>query len=218
MPAIRQRMKANAHSSTLDGHGGCGICFQCLSFFLRFFSLSCNRVLLPPFGLPIVSTKQTLVAAICLTLISCAEKRATAPELVGTWQNTFMTLESADIPESDPRFEFFVATSNNWERVMGFKPVRTTYQADGTFSAEYRDLQDSVFAMAKGTWYTEKDSLYFFQWEPDTFAATYQYAVVLDTLTLRGIVDWERDGLLNDLYFGRHSKLVFADSMSVSRH
>jgi hypothetical protein len=59
-------------------------------------------------------------------------------------------------------------------------------------------LKDSLLATATGTWHTVKDSLYYFQWLPDTFAASYQFAVVGDTLKLSGVVDWERDGSRND--------------------
>jgi hypothetical protein len=151
--------------------------------------------------------KRILPLLVVGLLDGCAEPKTYDPIMVGTWEHTFLFIESADVPESDPRWEYFVATPNNWERVMGFKPVRTTYQADGTFSAEYRSLKDSLFALATGTWYTTADSLHFFQWAPDTFAATYQFSVVADTLKLNGVVDWERDGLRNDKVTSSHIRI-----------
>lgn len=142
--------------------------------------------------------KSASLSAFFVVILGCSTKVSHDPSVVGVWENTFLFIESADVPETDPRWEYFVATPNNWERVMGFKPVRTTYIADGTFSAQYRNLQDSVFVTATGTWHTVGDSLYFFQWMPDTFVATYRYAVEHDTLKFNGVVDWERDGLRND--------------------
>jgi hypothetical protein len=133
-----------------------------------------------------------------ILLAGCAEQKAHDPIMVGTWQSSFLFIESADRAETDPQWEYFVATPGNWERVMGFKSIRTTYRADGNFSAEYRNLKDSVFVTATGTWHTKGDSLYFFQWAPDTFIVTYQYAVSQDTLKFYGVADWERDGLRND--------------------
>jgi len=151
---------------------------------------------------------KTIVVSGLLLLVGCSERREYAPELLGTWENTFLMLESADVSEMDPRFEVFVADSNNWERVMGIKPVRTTYQADGTLSAEYRNLLDSVYTVAGGTWHTRDDSLYFFQWKPDTFIATWRFAVAMDTLKMWGIVDWERDGVRNDKYYGTQKRIT----------
>jgi hypothetical protein len=131
-------------------------------------------------------------------LAGCAEPKAHDPIVVGTWQSSSLFIESADIPEGQPGWEYFIATPRSWEKVMGFRSIRTLYKADGSFSAEYRDRRDSVFVTATGTWYTVRDSLYFFQWAPDTFSASYQFAVVDDTLKFNGIVDWERDGLRND--------------------
>jgi hypothetical protein len=131
-------------------------------------------------------------------LAGCAEPKAHDPVVIGTWQSAFLFIESADIPEGEPGWEYFVATPGNWERSTGFRSIRTTYKADGTFSAEYRDRKDSVFVTATGEWHTAGDSLYFFQWAPDTFSAAYQFGVVEDTLLFSGIVDWERDGLRND--------------------
>lgn len=131
-------------------------------------------------------------------LAGCAEPKAHDPIVVGTWQSSFLFIESADIPEGAPGWEYFIATPGNWERSMGFRSIRTSYKADGTFSAEYRDRNDSVFVTATGEWHTVGDSLYFFQWAPDTFSAAYQFVVAEDTLQFSGIVDWERDGLRND--------------------
>ncbi len=131
-------------------------------------------------------------------LAGCAVEKPHDPVLAGTWEYSFLFLESADIPEGSPGWDYFLATPSNWKRVMGFKPVRTTYRPDGTFSAEYRTLQDSIITIATGTWHTTGDSLYFFQWTPDTFIATYQFALKDDTLSFHGIVDWERDGSRND--------------------
>ncbi|MCU0453876.1 MAG: hypothetical protein MUE68_09465 [Bacteroidetes bacterium] len=131
-------------------------------------------------------------------LAGCAAPKVHDPLLVGTWQSSFLFIESADIKEGEPGWEYFVATPSSWERVTNMKPLRTVYNADGTFSADYRNLQDSLLARATGTWHTVRDSLYYFQSAPDTFRAVYQFSVVGDSLNFSGIVDWERDGKRND--------------------
>ena len=159
--------------------------------------------------------KQFFAIIFLAGLIGCAETKVHDPLLVGTWESSFLFIESADVPETDPRWEYFVATPNSWERAMGIRPVRTTYVVDGTFSAEYRNLQDSVFVKATGTWHTAGDSLYFFQWAPDTFTATYQFTVSQDTLKFLGVVDWERDGLRNDKISMSQVRFPRPDSASI---
>lgn len=161
--------------------------------------------------------KQRLAVILLVGFFGCAEQKAHDPIIVGTWEYSFLFIESADVPETDPRWEYFVATPDNWERAMGFRPVRTTYIADGTFSAEYRNLQDSVFVTATGTWQTAGDSLYFFQWAPDTFAATYHYAVERDTLKFNGVADWDRDGQRNDKITMLQVRYPLPDSATVGR-
>jgi len=152
--------------------------------------------------------KQTLRITALSLLLSCASpERTHAPELLGTWQNTFLIVESAEADQMDPTYQMLAADSTNWDRVMGMKPVRTTFKEDGRFEAEYRNLQDSIYTIARGEWYTAGDSLHFFQWEPDTFAATWRFGVVQDTLHLEGIVDWDRDGYRNDHYVGTQKKI-----------
>ena len=166
-------------------------------WFLALFFLFWRSNIPHDFTLKVPMIRRPIFLVIAL-FAGCAEPKVHDPVVVGTWESSFVFIESADVPETDPRWEYFVATPNNWERVMGIKPVRTTYVADGTFSAKYRNLQDSVFVTATGTWHTAGDSLYFFQWAPDTFSATYQYTVSQDTLKFNGVVDWERDGIRND--------------------
>lgn len=147
-------------------------------------------------------------------LAGCAEPKAHDPMIVGTWQSSYLFIESADIPEGQPGWEYFVATPGNWERAMGFRSIRTSYKADGTFRAEYRDRKDSVFVTASGEWKTVGDSLYFYQWAPDTFRATYHFAVADDTLKFNGIVDWERDGNRNDKVTMKQLRWPRPDSLS----
>ncbi len=158
--------------------------------------------------------KLSVVVLLLAGIVGCAEQKTHDPILVGTWQDSFLFIESADVPETDPSWEYFVATPGNWDRAMGAKPTRTTYKSDGTFSAEHRNLRDSVFVVATGTWHTVGDSLYFFQWAPDTFIASYQFAVVQDTLKFNGVVDWERDGKRNDKVTINHVRWPRPDSLA----
>jgi len=153
--------------------------------------------------------KNTTIVAVLLLVTGCmTEQRTYAPELIGTWEPVYLVLENADADSSMPMGDVFMATPKNWVKVTGIKPIRITYSADGTFSQEHRDKNDSLFLTSHGSWYTVEDSLYWFQSDPDTFRLTFQYKVELDTLHLNGIVDFDRDGRRNDKYTGLQKRIT----------
>ena len=66
-------------------------------------------------------TNLILIAMLIIAGCSSPEK-AHAPELLGTWENTFLLVESADAGMMDPMYQMMVADTTNWDRVMGMKP------------------------------------------------------------------------------------------------
>lgn len=134
-----------------------------------------------------------------LLVMGCVtEEPANAPDLVGTWEPTYMLLEDVNAAEDDPMAGTLLLTPDNWVKIAGIKPIRITYSPDGTFMQEHRDKNDSLFLTSRGVWHTAGDSLYWFQNDPDTFKLTLHWEVAADTLKLEGIVDYDRDGIVND--------------------
>jgi len=148
-----------------------------------------------------------LFSAILIAAVGCTEPAEKPSELLGTWETTWVLVMDNAGEMNNEMFDLFFADTTNWERKMGMKPIRTTYNADGTFTGEYRDLRDSVYAISSGSWEVRGESLYFRQMEPDTFIATYWFIVKDDTLRTRGIIDWARDGIANDKFEGTQKLL-----------
>ena len=159
--------------------------------------------------------KMTRLALTLIVLFGCAKvEHEHDPALVGTWEPYYLTLEDANAdPDSGaPMHDVFMATPTNWEKVTGIKPIRITYASDGTFTREHRDRNDSLFLRSSGTWYTDGDSLYWSQDRPDTSRFTLRYSIVQDTLRTSGIVDFDRDGLVNDRMIEFQKRIVEANS------
>ena len=145
-----------------------------------------------------------LLIAACDTTIPPRE----APELHGKWEETFyVVMDTTSDPFSDPNFDMLIIDSSNYEKKRRLKPVRITYRPDGTFEGEHRNLKDSIFVRSTGTWEVRGDSLYFRQLTPDVWSANYEFYVRQDTLHLRGIIDWSRNGKYDDKFEGTLKKL-----------
>ncbi len=120
----------------------------------------------------------------------------TARALVAEWRNSTLeiTLHTAYGHEGT---EVIKHDEDNWEERFGMKPARTFFQETGTYYTEYRDLNDSIFQVADGTWLIKEDSL--IMTEPDF---TYRYQIKVDGETARftAVVDGDEDGAWDDSY------------------
>lgn len=121
-----------------------------------------------------------------------AEAETTQPEIIGEWRNLSMIVRMPDSTVNVPE--------GAWEDVLGIKPIRTTFNENGTFVSEYRTLEDSVFMTSNGTWKIEGDTLAMIERGAEN---KYFYSIDGDTVTFRGYLDWDQDGLPNDHYAGK---------------
>lgn len=126
-------------------------------------------------------------------------------KLVGEWRNVSINVTINTVNNSDSS-AVFAADESNWEQKLRMKPIRTFYKEDGAYISEYRDLNDSLFHKASGTWSVRGDSLILNQTQPN--AKTYLSQVFIkDNLaefTIR--LDWDQDGKKDDMDFGVQRK------------
>lgn len=95
----------------------------------------------------------------------------------------------------------------NWETVMKAKPIRTFFNADGTYNSEHHNLNDSIVYNPAGKWNVVGDSLFM----RDTFpqkGLAYKYRITLDSdiAEFRGVEDFDQDGNKDDEYYGSQRK------------
>ena len=123
-----------------------------------------------------------------------SEKTEESPKVTGTWQNLSMQVEIES--EIDSVVDVPVG---EWENVLNIKPIVTTFKEDSTFVSEYRNLGDSVFMTSTGVWWIKDDSLYM---EEYGMLNVYHIDLKIDTITFTGYLDWDQDGMADDLYSG----------------
>jgi hypothetical protein len=126
-------------------------------------------------------------------------------ELLGEWRNVSIRVTMNTANNSDST-SVFMADESNWEQKLRMKPIRTFYKEDGTYYSEYRNLSDSLFHKASGTWTVHADTLILNQQAPNPEMYKSKVAIKdgLGEFTIQ--LDWDSDGNEDDLYFGVQRK------------
>lgn len=119
--------------------------------------------------------------------------------MVGEWRNVAMKVtikgEAADSVVDVP--------AGKWEEVLKIQPIRTVFNEDGTYSSEYRGLDDTVIMTSAGTWAVKGDTLEMTQ---DGTTNYYIAKIEGDIAEFSGHIDWDEDGDADDHYWGKQRK------------
>jgi hypothetical protein len=120
----------------------------------------------------------------------------TVDALIGEWRNTSLriTLNTANGTDGSEEKKY---DESNWEEQFGMKPARTFFQENGSYYTEYRDLDDSVFQVAKGNWSVNGDSLIM---EESDFTYRYRIRIQGETGEFTALIDGDEDGEWDDNY------------------
>lgn len=151
------------------------------------------------------------IIAITALLPSCkptpAKEALKAPTtlseaLVGQWRNLTIEVEQLTVHDSDST-SLFRVDSSNWEAKLGIRPIRTYFNADGSFRSEHYNLADSLVLNPTGTWKFVNDDLLEMittaPFQDTTFCRT---LLMGDTVRFDCMVDWDQDGQKDDRYIG----------------
>lgn len=165
-----------------------------------------------------------LLIFIVFALISCSEqgteKGNTAPNtptkigdselvnaLVGTWESVSLeiTMPSWDGGDSTG---YITADASNWEEVMQIKPVKTVFESDYTYYAEYYDLNGQLIRRPSGTWEVRGNQLTYKE-EVPVMATFYQQVEKISDTQFRFTfqMDYDQDGLEDDRGIGISRKV-----------
>ena len=125
--------------------------------------------------------------------------------ILGSWEN--VGVEVYTHSKKDSNMEVILNVSEeNWEKEMKFKPIVTTFNDDHTYISEYRNLEDSVFRVVKGTWELMGDSLYLDQTIPSWESYAYKFSLKNGLAVFESILDWDGDGVKDEKYLGTQRK------------
>ena len=136
----------------------------------------------------------SLYFLILLCLNSCKSNPQEALVL-GTWYNESLMVELD--AKSGKIDSVFSVPAGDWEVVMQIKPIETTYASDGTYASDYISLEGEKLQSANGEWKIEGDTLYLKEKDKTT---AYHFQWLEGIAVFRGYLDWDNDGLEDDLY------------------
>jgi len=150
--------------------------------------------------------KQTAVVVLLVLMACTAKKRHSGlikEDIMGTWENISLTVKMNTYQNKDTT-SYLRAPEGKWEEVLKIKPIRTTYNENGTYKSMYRDLEDRIVGESEGTWSIRNDSLILL-----AEGVEYSYSVILENGNARfvSLMDWDQDGKSDDLYDGWQRKV-----------
>lgn len=123
-------------------------------------------------------------------------------DIIGEWTNVSMRVWVRTYNNSDTSFIVDI-TEENWEMKMNVKPIVTTIYDDGTYISEFRNSFDSLIYKPEGTWLIDGDTLIM---EDHQDIYKYQIFIDGDRAEFNSHVDWDKDGMADDEYFGVQRK------------
>lgn len=126
-------------------------------------------------------------------------------QLYGEWRNVSMVITTAHNTTKSAIEEY---KEENWEKDLKIKPIRTYYNADGTYTSEYRDLDNIVFNTTSGNWNIKQDSVVLHQTTPEKRSAAYHIKFQGENVaTFTALLDWTNNGKNDDLYVGKQQRM-----------
>ena len=152
-----------------------------------------------------------VVKSLCLILTfyliylftACNNEEKSAELLTGKWSNLDLKVLINHASSEDSAYTF-VVPQGKWEQILNIKPILTEFKSDGTYSSEYRSLQDSLIRETDGTWDMIADTLILIE---DGTASRYHFKIEGSEVVFKGWLDWDQDGEIDDLYSGRQIKV-----------
>lgn len=148
--------------------------------------------------------KQLQFILIGLILISCSPKKENSlqeSELIGKWTNLSLLVTMKRLEKED---SILHASEGEWEDVLEIKPIISEFKEDGTFKAQYSNLNEEIIKEDQGTWFIRNDSLII---EIDGKHTAYHFTIKNDRVFYKAILDWDGEGQNNDFYDGVQIKI-----------
>jgi len=144
-----------------------------------------------------------LTFSLIYLLTACNTEKKSAVLLTGKWSNLELKVLVNHASSEDSAYTFMVP-HGEWEQILNIKPILTEFKSNGTYTSEYRSLQDSLIRETDGTWDIIADTLILIE---DGTSSRYHFKIEGSEVTFKGWLDWDQDGEMDDLYSGRQVKI-----------
>lgn len=136
-----------------------------------------------------------LLVTFLLALTAC-----TSPKnknlIIGEWTNESMKVF---IDHGTSEEQVFDVPKGKWEEILLIQPILTSYTSDGKYNSVYKDLEGKVINTSNGFWEVKGDSLYLTENGVET---AYHFNWMQGRAEFKGYLDWDSDGVADDLYTG----------------
>lgn len=137
-------------------------------------------------------------------LFACSPKKEDPlreSELIGKWTNLSLLVTMKRLEKED---SIMHAREGEWEKVLNIKPILSEFKDDGTFTAQYSNLNEEIIKEDEGKWFIRNDSLVI---DIDDNETTYHFTVNNDRVMYKAKLDWDGEGHKNDYYDGVQVKV-----------
>lgn len=84
-------------------------------------------------------------------------------------------------------------------KYLKIKPILTSYYPDGRYETKYYNLEDSLLFTSQGNWVLNGDSIYL---KEGGITTAYHFIPDLPRATFIGLLDWDQDGDISEIYEG----------------
>jgi hypothetical protein len=134
-----------------------------------------------------------------------------APEgktMVGEWDSHAILIKIKSMHGKGGDSVVNIPSQEAYMKVMNQKPIHTTYNADGSYSAVYRNGKDSILYVNAGQWTMLNDStLQLAQVEPKPDTSVFGVQFLKDGAQFSRRYDYDHDGAKDDLFLGVQQKV-----------
>lgn len=141
-----------------------------------------------------------LVLFLAMTLGACNmfdNRTEMEKNLIGTWESLSIRVE---INSEGKEMRVLDVPKSQWKEKFKIRPIRTTYNADSTYTSIYTSLEGQIITSNKGTWMVKNNMLEMREIEPKKETFKYEVEFSADSAFFKGEIAWDNDGVKNDKY------------------
>lgn len=146
------------------------------------------------------------------TLLACNSTQAPQQnDLIGSWQNTLLDVKMKSFNGIEGKDSSVLVNKQNWEQKLQMKPIQTIYSTDSTWQSDYTCLEDKLISSVSGKWWIKGDTLWMHTLKPKDELNFYVFTVRENKVTFKTTVDWDSDGIADDVYYGEQERVKKID-------
>ncbi len=140
---------------------------------------------------------------IYLLLVLLATNCQESESLVGTWDSQYLKTTINTYHNGDSTISTD-ANPTNYQKVIGLKTARVKFNVDGTYIEHYIRIDGSVAYSQQGYWFIRGDTVVTAVYKPLKSQAVYRYHMEIyrDSAVFTSLMDYDKDGLEDDEFWG----------------